>query len=89
MAVRRPPALPKIGVSPDTHARITLASAELGVSVFEFTERALKAELARARHQVKVERYNAAMREADRHNKFIRPTPAEFGLPADYGLPKP
>lgn len=87
MAVHRSPVLTKVGISPDTHARVTLAAGALGVPVSEFVERALKAELARARLQVKVERYNAALREADRLNKTVRPTPAEFGLPADYGMP--
>jgi hypothetical protein len=56
--------------------------------MYDFVERALQAELVRARFQVKVDRYNTAMREADRTRKVIRPTPAEFGLPADYGMPK-
>ncbi len=88
MPVHRSPAPARVGISPDTHARVTIAAGMLGVPVSEFVERALKAELARARIQVKVERYNAALREADRTNKLIRPTPAEFGLPADYGMPK-
>ena len=87
MPVSRPPTLPKVGISPQTHARVTLAAAELGETLYDFMERAATRELAAARHQVKVDRYHAALREADRSHRVIRPTPAEFGWRADFGLP--
>lgn len=89
MAGRRAPgpARPKISVSPELHARLVLASVELGQSLEEIADAVLTAWLPVARHTVKVNRHTAAKRA---HEAGHGPSPMaqDYGLPPDFGIPR-
>ena len=89
MAGRRPP-LPghnvKIGL--DLYADAIKAAAAHGLNVGQYAERAIAEQIKRDREAWRKTSYDTAEATATKQNQ-PRPDPVKYGLPADFGIPRP
>jgi hypothetical protein len=77
------PKLPQI-----LEAQLIVKASELGMTGTDALVDAAQRWITWADKTANVRRYKAAVAEAEKHNRVIRPMPADYGLPPDYGIPK-
>lgn len=86
MPKRQAPSGASVRISATTHARVVLACEALKITVPEFIERAALASLQRQEEAGRVKAYTLACSAAEAAGR-VSPSPDQFGLPRDYGIP--
>ena len=80
------PAGVSVRISATTHARVVLACEALKIPVSDWMDRAALASLQRQEAAGRIEAYSLASSAAEAARRPM-PSPEEFGLPRDYGIP--